>query len=121
LKLRDAIHRKLAGQLARALLLRHEKARPNTVQSIQEIIQELQWEILEHPHYSPNLAPSDLHLCDPLKHRLGGKRFADDEVIETEVRKWLRQRPKNFYAAGFDALVKRWDKCVNAGGGYVQV
>jgi hypothetical protein len=49
-----------------------------------------------------------------------GRYFADDEDIETEVRKWLRQQSKNFYAAGFDALVKRWDKCNNVGGGYVE-
>jgi hypothetical protein len=36
-----------------------------------------------------------------------GKRFADDEEVETEVRKWLSQHSKYFYAAGFDALVKR--------------
>jgi hypothetical protein len=42
---------------------------------------------------------------------------ADDE---TEVRKRLRQQSKHFYAAGFDALVKRWDKCINVGGGYVE-
>jgi hypothetical protein len=51
---------------------------------------------------------------------LGGKRFADDEEAETEVRKWLRQQPKDFYAVGFDALVKRWDKCINVGEGYVE-
>jgi hypothetical protein len=33
------------------------------------------------------------------------------------VWKWLRQQSKNFYTAGFDALVKRWDKCINVGGG----
>jgi hypothetical protein len=27
--------------------------------------------------------------------------------VETEVRKWLRQQSKDFYAAGFDALVVR--------------
>jgi predicted nucleic acid-binding protein len=26
-----------------------------------------------------------------------------------------RQGPKNFYASGFDALVKRRDKCINVG------
>jgi hypothetical protein len=36
-----------------------------------------------------------------------GKRFYDDEAVETEVRKWLRQQSKDLYAAGFDALVKR--------------
>jgi hypothetical protein len=52
--------------------------------------------------------------------QLGGKRFADDEEVETEVRKWLRQQSKDFCAAGFDALVKRWDKCISVGGGYVE-
>jgi hypothetical protein len=47
------------------------------------------------------------------------KRFADEEV-ETEVRKWLRQQSKDFYATGFDALVKRWDKCIDVGGGYIK-
>jgi hypothetical protein len=42
---------------------------------------------------------------------LDGKRFADDEEVEIGLRKWLRQQSKDFYAAGFDVLVKRWDKC----------
>jgi hypothetical protein len=40
-------------------------------------------------------------------YHLGGKRFADDEEVETEVRKWLTQQSKDFCAAGFDALVER--------------
>jgi hypothetical protein len=51
---------------------------------------------------------------------LGGKHFSDKE-IETEVQKWLRQQQsKDFYAAGFNARVKRWDKSVSVGGGYVE-
>jgi hypothetical protein len=38
---------------------------------------------------------------DPLRNLLGSKRFADDEEVETEVRKWLRQQSRDFYAAGF--------------------
>jgi hypothetical protein len=37
-----------------------------------------------------------------------------------EVWKWLRQQSKCFYAAGFDALVKRWDKDINVDGRYVE-
>jgi hypothetical protein len=36
-----------------------------------------------------------------------GRSFADGEDVEAEVRKWLRQQSKEFYAAGFDALVKQ--------------
>jgi hypothetical protein len=32
----------------------------------------------------------------------------------------MRQQSKEFYAAGFDPLVKRWDKCIDVGGGYVE-
>jgi hypothetical protein len=37
-----------------------------------------------------------------------------------KARKLLRQQSKDFYAAGFDALVKRWEKSENVGGGYVE-
>jgi hypothetical protein len=43
-------------------------------------------------------------------------KVADDA---RPARKWLRQQSKDLYAARFDALVKRWDKCINVGGGYV--
>jgi hypothetical protein len=58
--------------------------------------------------------------CCVKRFSLGGKRFADDEDAETEVRKWLRQQSKDFGAAGFDALVKRWEKCISVPGGYVE-
>jgi hypothetical protein len=59
-------------------------------------------------------------VCREKRFSLDGKRIPDDEEVETEVRKWLRQRSKDFYAAAFDSLVKRWDKCINVGGGYVE-
>jgi head-tail adaptor len=52
-------------------------------------------------------------VCRVQRFRLGEKCFADDEEVETEVRKWLRHQSRDLYVAGFDALVKRWDKCIN--------
>jgi hypothetical protein len=45
--------------------------------------------------------------------------FVDEEEVKTEVREWLRYQPKIFYAAGFDAPVKRWDKGISVRGVYV--
>jgi hypothetical protein len=42
---------------------------------------------------------------------------ADDAGPGAEV---AETTAKNLYAAGFDALVKRWDKCISVGGGYVE-
>jgi hypothetical protein len=59
-------------------------------------------------------------LFGPLRNHLGDRRFADDEEVETEMRKWLRQQSDDFYAAGFDALVKQLNKRINVGGEYVE-
>jgi hypothetical protein len=59
-------------------------------------------------------------VCCVSGSHLGGKHFADDEEVETEVRKWLRQQSKDFCAAGFDAVMKRWDKCISVDGGYIE-
>jgi hypothetical protein len=48
------------------------------------------------------------------------RRVADDEAVEREVTTWFQQQPKEFYAAGFQRLVKRWDKCLNVQGDYVE-
>jgi hypothetical protein len=83
-------------------------------------MQEQQWEVLEHPPYSPDLAPSTFHLFGPLKHHLSAEHFPDDEAVEREVTAWFRQQPKEFYATGFQGLVKRWDKCLSVHGDYVE-
>jgi hypothetical protein len=36
-------------------------------------------------------------------------------MMPDQMLKWLRQQSKDFYAAGFDAFVKRWDKCIDGG------
>jgi len=60
------------------------------------------------------------HLFGPLKHHLLGERFPDDDAVERAVRTWFRKQPKEFYAAGFQGLVKRWDKCLNLYGVYIE-
>jgi hypothetical protein len=48
------------------------------------------------------------------------KDVGKSQMMPDQVQKWLRQRSKYFYAAGFDALVKLRDKCISVGGGYVE-
>jgi hypothetical protein len=43
-------------------------------------MQEQQWEVLEYPPHSPDLALNDFHLFGPLKHRLSAEHFSDDEL-----------------------------------------
>jgi hypothetical protein len=48
------------------------------------------------------------------------KDVRKSQMTSDQMRKWLRQQSNDLYAAGFDVLVKRWDKCVSVGGGYVR-
>jgi hypothetical protein len=48
----------------------------------------------------------------------GRSKVADDVRPGAEVA-WGSSQ-KDFYAEGFDALVKRWDKCISVGGEYVE-
>jgi hypothetical protein len=56
----------------------------------------------------------------PLKQHLSGERFPDDDVVERAVCMWFRQQPQEFYATGYQGLVKRWDKCLNLCGDYIE-
>jgi histone-lysine N-methyltransferase SETMAR len=77
-------------------------------------------EVLDHPPYSPDLARSDFHLFGPLKKHLGGRRFATDGEVQQAVRSWLQALDTDFFYAGIDALVYRWDKRFGKEGGYVE-
>ena len=89
-KLRRAIKNKRRGLLTKGVLFLHDNARPHTAARTVQLLQNFKWEILEHPPYSPDLAPSDYHLFQHLKNWLGSKSFHDDEELKDAVGGWLK-------------------------------
>jgi hypothetical protein len=57
-----------------------------------------------------------LSVCHVKRFTTGWRNSPKDvrkpQMMPGRVRKWLRQQSEDFYAAGFGALVKRWDKCI---------
>jgi hypothetical protein len=41
-------------------------------------------------------------------------------MMPEQVRLWLRHQSKDFHAAGFDAVVKRWDTFMTVGEEHVE-
>jgi len=70
--LRPAIRSKRRRSLTQGILLLHDNACPHTAHITINTIRQLNWEVLEHPAFSPDLAPSDFHLFGPLKNALRG-------------------------------------------------
>jgi hypothetical protein len=57
------------------------------------------FEVLDHPAYSPDLAPLDYNLFDALKDALRGCRFISDEEMKEAVHEWLTAQRHFFLQA----------------------
>jgi len=92
--------------LSKKVLQHHDSAHPHTAAATVETVHQLGFELLQHPPYSPDLAPSSYHFFSPLKEALRGHRFTSDEEVKEVVHTWLREQPKSFFSAGIQKLVE---------------
>jgi len=106
--------------LSATIPLLHDNARPHSAAQTQDLITSFKWEQMDHPPYSPELAPSDYHLFLQLKKFLGAKRFDNDDDLKDAVQKWLTSQVAAFYEEGIQKLVPRYNTCLNNGGEYVE-
>jgi histone-lysine N-methyltransferase SETMAR len=88
--LKPAIRSKRRSLLSSGVLLQHDNAHPHTARVIAKKIMDLRSECIPHPAYSPDLAPSDYHVFEPLK------KFSMDDEIKEAVHKWLRSQRSFF-------------------------
>ena len=96
-ELKPAIRTKRRGLLLSGALLLYDNVRPHTATHTLQTLVKLSFMVLEHPAYSPDLAPSDYYLFGPLKDALRGRRFTSDEEVKEAVHKWLAAQPKNIF------------------------
>jgi hypothetical protein len=99
------------------VILQHDNARPQTANVTKVAIQELDWEILPHPSYSPDLPPSDYHLFRSLSNNLHEVSFTN-----AELQNWLdffMAKPVDFFKRCIENLPERWEAVVNNGGEYI--
>ena len=82
-------------------------------------LNELSFELLPHPSYSPYLAPSNYWLFGDLKKMLQGKRFGSKEEVFAETEAYFESRDESFYKKGIGKLEKRWNECITLEGNYV--
>ena len=92
-ELRENVKKDRRGKLSKGVLLLHDNARPHTSFATSDAIRDLNFEILPHPPYSPDLAPSDYWIFGAMKKPLKGKRFDTLQQLATAVSKWSRETP----------------------------
>lgn len=101
------------------VLLQHDNARPHTARLTKMALEELGWEVIPHPPYSPDLAPSDFHLFRSLSNALKDISFDNEDELENWLREWFANKPVKFFKQGFEKLPDRWVEVINNGGDYI--
>jgi histone-lysine N-methyltransferase SETMAR len=83
-------------------------------------LRDLPCKFLEHPPYSPDLAPSDFYLSPKLKPFLAGQRFSSNQEAIVAVEGYFTDLTNNHYRDGIMALEHRWNKCISLKGDCVE-
>ena len=63
------------------LLSQDDNAPVHTANMVTELLRLYNWEILNHPRYSPGLVPCEFSLFPNIKENLRGQRFESEQDI----------------------------------------
>ena len=102
------------------VLVHHDNAPPHRSVISAAKIYQLRYELLPHPSYSPDLAPSDFFLFPNFKRWLSGKRFNTNGEVIAETTAYFEGLEKSYFSEGIKKLEGRWNRCILLKGDYVE-
>lgn len=119
-RLKESIKEKRRGKLTKGVLLLHDNAPVHKSRVALAALHNVGFDILDHPPYSPDLAPSDYYLFPKLKKELRGKKFSTDEEVKDAVSAYFSDKDKTFFYEGIHKLIERSEKCIRVAGEYIE-
>lgn len=101
------------------VLLQHDNAPAHRSRKVQAKLAELDcMEVLPHPAYSPDVAPSDYGLFRSMTHFLCGKQFNDYDEVKHACQQFFDSKPASWYHHQIELLAQRWLAVLNHNGLY---
>lgn len=98
----------------------HDNAPAHRATITQEFLEQSGLTVLDHPSYSPDLAPCDFGLFPLIKSQLKGRRFATDDELLSAWDEACASVTKEQWKIMFDTWFERMHKCVNSDGFYFE-
>lgn len=83
------------------LILLHDDMPFHTSKLVQDYLKALNWEVLRHPAYSPNMEHSDYHPFSLMGHALEGQHFAFYENVRDWLDDWFALKYNDFIGEKF--------------------
>jgi len=118
-QLKDILKEKPRGKVTKGVLFLHNTPAHRPLAS-QKKLAYLGFQRLDHPPYSPDLAPSDYHLFPRLKKQLKGCHFSTDTEVIAAGGTRLDGQTSEFFLSGLQKLEQRTMKCFELRGEYVE-
>lgn len=119
-KLKTEIMKKRPHFMKKKVLFHQDNVPLHTSTVAMAKIHELQFELIDHPPYSPDLAPSNFFLFPKFKVWLGGQRFSSYKEVITSIEIYFAEQDINYYLNGLKEWKHRWEKCIDLKGEYVE-
>ncbi len=111
--------RKRPEMAKKTWFLHWDNAPVHTARNVRMFLDQNNIQVLEHPPYSPDLAPADYFLFPRMKNDLAGLHMTRDS-FRNELERVLRGIAKDDFKTAFQKWIHRHEKCIQVAGGYVE-
>ena len=78
------------------------------------------WEVLPHPPYSLDVAPSNYQFFRSMAHGLAHQHFRSYEEVKKWIDSWIASKDASFFRDGIRQLPERWKQVVASNGQYFE-
>lgn len=116
----ELCNRALTPHRRRNVILLQDNARPHIAHLTKAKVNQMGWELLNHPPYSPDFSPSDFHLFRSLEHFLNKRKFRNIEHLRRRLTSFFESKDLEFWRRGIDLLPEKWEKTIQASGAYFE-
>ena len=114
----ESIKRQRVSSGLRGIKLLHDNAKPHIHFNVRKFIESNGVIEIDHPPYSPDLAPCDYWLFDYIKQRLGDENDANS--LLRSITKIVNSIPHKEWIKTFNKYIERLEKCVEVEGDYFE-
>jgi len=119
-RLWESVQRKKPGLWPDKCILHHDNVPAHDSLRVRELLAKHSITKMDHPPYSPDLAPCDFWLFPKLKNALKGQRFADLSDIQCNMKTLLQGILENDFQDCFRQWHHRLTKCIASQGEYFE-
>ncbi|GBM66393.1 hypothetical protein AVEN_92698-1 [Araneus ventricosus] len=105
IKVLDAIRGKRKNEFRRKVVLFHQdNVRPHVSAMTGWTVYKLEWHLMQHPPYSPDMGLSDFYQVSHMQLHLDGAFFNLNEEAINEVHLFLHSCTPQFFVEGIEKL-----------------